>query len=74
MREYAFHMECSAVDLPLKMKMLLIMILGSWNLWVTGMWDRTGWMHEKRDCKKKKYSAVFSSETHETEEKTIHSS
>lgn len=72
--DYAFHVEFSAVDLPLKMEMLLIMIFGSWNLQVTGMWYRTGWMHRKRDCKdEKKCSAVVSSGTHETEKKMIHS-
>lgn len=59
MREYTFHMECSAVGLPLKMEMLLIVILGSWNLWVTSMSDRTGWMHKQRDCQKKNVKRCF---------------
>lgn len=38
--------------------------LGHSNIWVIGMWDRTGWMLEKRDCNKTN-CVVLSSETHD---------
>lgn len=70
--------ECSAIDLFLKMEMLLGLILGILGLWVTGMWDRTGWMYWNEHGKKKKkkcriFGAGLSSKTYEVDEKMIHS-